>query len=140
VVLYLIVGEIRLGKRRLARYRRLTDGFAARATFLWRARSHHWDRDTAQYRQIADVAAIVGGMPPLRGNDLKLFSGAGQFIDALIRDIDAAQTRVHLLFYIWIDHGSGLKVVKALERAALRGVECRVLVDAVGSSHLVWRS
>src|SRR6185295_16459263 len=133
VILYGIIGEIRLGGKRLARYQKITEGFAAKAAFLWRARNHHWDSETAQYRHVADVASLVGGMPPLRGNEVKLYSGAMNFIEALIDDIDGATSRVHLLFYIFIDHGPGLRVVKALERACERGVTCRVLVDAVGS-------
>ncbi|MEX2218756.1 MAG: cardiolipin synthase [Phycisphaerales bacterium] len=138
VVLYAIIGEVRLGRRRLARYRRLTEGFAARATFLWRARSHHWTAETELYKHISEVASRVGEMPPLRGNTVELFSGAQTFIDALIRDIDAAASRVHLFFYIWIDHGPGLQVAEAVERAARRGVECRVMVDAVGSKWLLF--
>jgi len=137
VFLYGIVGEVRLGSRRLAQYRKLTEGFAARAGFIWRARSQHWDEETAQYKQIADVAFIVGGMPPLRGNDVRLYSGAKPFIDALVADVDGAASRVHLLFYIWIREGAGVRVVEALERARARGVECRVLVDAVGSQGLL---
>src|ERR1041384_5886585 len=76
VVLYAIMGEIRLGTRRLARDRAGTQGVAARAGFLGRARNQHWDEETAQYSQIATVTAIVGGMPPLRGNEVRLFSGA----------------------------------------------------------------
>lgn len=133
VLLYGVIGEIRLGGRRLAQYQRLTDGYGAKAAFLWRARNHHWDSETAQYKHIAVVASSVGGMPPLRGNEVTLYSGAMPFIEALIEDIDAAKLRVHLLFYIFIDHGPGLRVVKALERACARGVVCRVLVDGVGS-------
>src|SRR2546422_833195 len=40
---------------------------------------------------------------------------------------------LYLLFYIFLIDHSGRRVAEALMRAAQRGVECRVLIDAVGS-------
>ena len=54
-------------------------------------------------------------------------------IDRIIGDIDSAQRNVHLLFYIFLADATGRRVGEALERAAARGVTCRVLMDAVGS-------
>jgi cardiolipin synthase len=54
-------------------------------------------------------------------------------VGRLIEDIDGAEEHVHLLFYIIACDRTGTRVVEALERAAGRGVECRVLADAVGS-------
>ena len=61
----------------------------------------------------------------------------------MVADIDAATQNVHLLFYIWLANGNGTKVAEAVQRAARRGVACRVLVDDLGSCDLVrgplWR-
>jgi cardiolipin synthase len=58
-------------------------------------------------------------------------------------DIDAAESSVHVCFYIWLPDGNGLKVKDALIRAAGRGVKVRVLADALGSRGIVrsrhWR-
>ena len=54
-------------------------------------------------------------------------------IDRLIEDIDHARNHVHLLFYIFWDDDTGIRVVDALARAVKRGVRCRVLIDDVGS-------
>lgn len=48
-------------------------------------------------------------------------------------DIDAAQSTLHIGFYIWLADHNGTKVAQAVSRAAQRGVTCRILVDALGS-------
>ena len=62
-----------------------------------------------------------------------------QTLEWLLRDIDAAQDHVHLVFYIFGDDGVGRRVVEALERAAARGVACRVVADALGSRQFLRR-
>ena len=47
--------------------------------------------------------------------------------------MDGAQKYVHMLFYIFEDDDVGKRVADALERAARRGVNVRVLMDAIGS-------
>lgn len=133
LVLYLFVGENRLGSQRLAEYRRFTAGFFTHAIELWNERERSWiPMDHAQ-EHIARYGTQVCGLPPLTGNDLRLLSGCDDFFNALIADIDAARDHVHIQTYIWITRGAGVQVVEALERAASRGVTCRVLVDAVGA-------
>ena len=55
----------------------------------------------------------------------------------MIGAIDGARDHVHVLFYIWLDDGCGRRVADALCAAARRGVDCRVVVDAVGSRALI---
>jgi len=133
VLAYAFVGEVRLGWRRVNRYRRLTEGFMGRATIFWRGRSIDWTTECEPYKHIATVANYVGDVPPLRGNTVGFLAGSDVSIASLIKDIDSAKSRCHLLFYIWQEYGAGELVAAALVRAASRGVTCRVLVDAVGS-------
>jgi len=51
----------------------------------------------------------------------------------LITDIDSASHHVHLLYYIFQADDTGRRVTDALIRASKRDVDCRVLMDAVGS-------
>jgi cardiolipin synthase len=134
---YAIVGEVRLGRWRAREYERLTADYSQKATVFWRGRSQAWTDECVDYKQIANVATTVGDMPPLRGNALAIMADAEHTIDALCRDIDAARQRIHMLYYIWMERGAGIKVLEALERAAARGVSCRVLVDGVGSKKFV---
>ena len=130
---YLLIGENRLGTRRLRRFEALTAGMARRAVTLWQHRSENFESLDPRFHQIDRIAEAVGGMPPLAGNNLRLLTDAEGMLDSLIRDIDAATSHCHLLYYLWMRGGMGVAVGEALIRAAGRGVECRVLVDAVGA-------
>jgi cardiolipin synthase len=72
-------------------------------------------------------------MPLLQGNEVDLLTDYDATIDLLVEDIGHANDHVHLLFYIFATDATGQKVIAALRQAALRGVRCRVLVDAIGS-------
>ena len=61
----------------------------------------------------------------------------------MIRDVDAARETVHGCFYIWLADNNGSKLKDAFVRAAQRGVQVRLLADALGSRRLIrspfWR-
>jgi cardiolipin synthase len=130
---YLLIGENRLGRRRLRRYEAISQGLEAEAAKFWRGGNEDWTVEEQPYHRIAWLTGAVTGMPPLKGNTLKLLGGWEATIAAMIADIDRARAHVHMLFYIWMAGGVGDEVGEAMIRAAARGVECRVLVDAVGS-------
>lgn len=82
---------------------------------------------------IAELAERLGEFPATGISGLTLMADYDLSIDELIADIDKAEISVHLLTYIFADDATGRKVAAALGRAARRGVEVRVLVDAIGS-------
>ena len=133
IVAYILIGENRLGSRRIRRFEALTAGMDRRAVALWMHRAEGLEPVDSRYDQIDRIAAAIGGMPPLMGNELSLLTRSEDMLASLIRDIDAATSHCHLLYYIWMRGGMGVAVGEALVRAASRGVECRVLVDAVGA-------
>src|SRR6202043_480300 len=67
------------------------------------------------------------------GNRLQLLENANAAFPVLIADIDSATRACFLEFYIWSVGGLAEEVGAALVRAVKRGVDCRVLVDALGS-------
>ncbi|HMD53304.1 MAG TPA: phospholipase D-like domain-containing protein [Phycisphaerae bacterium] len=67
------------------------------------------------------------------GHTLELFTEAPPLFSAMLEDINAAQKRVWLETYIFADDASGVSIAEALKRRAARGVDVRVLYDAVGS-------
>jgi len=84
----------------------------------------------------ADIVPLVerlGDFMSTRGNSVRLLDDYAGSLQALIADIDAARERVHLLYYLMFDDAVGDAVVAALKRAVARGVQCRVLLDAVGA-------
>ena len=66
-------------------------------------------------------------------NRLDLLECGAMFFPALIAAIDAATTEVHLETYIFALDNVGLAVQAALQRAAARGVQVRVIADWLGS-------
>ncbi|MEY8875708.1 MAG: phosphatidylserine/phosphatidylglycerophosphate/cardiolipin synthase family protein, partial [Leptothrix sp. (in: b-proteobacteria)] len=66
-------------------------------------------------------------------NQLTLLRGGAELFPAMIAAIDAAQHEVWLASYICEPDGSVLPVLEALERAARRGVQVRMVVDGFGS-------
>lgn len=131
--IYLIVGENRLGSRRAKRTQQLYNAHAG-----WRSAMRDRARDPSDLIPPAGIAIHrqalrMVGIPAQPGNRLELLTDSHAALRALIADIDAATLRCHLEFYIWFDGGEVDGVAEALVRAVKRGVECRVLVDAVGS-------
>lgn len=67
---------------------------------------------------------------------LTLLQNGTEYFPALCADIDAAQRFVYLETYIFAADETGRLVSLALQRAARRKVEVRVLIDGFGSSDL----
>ncbi len=133
---YLLIGENRLGRRRLARRssRRLQFEGSEHPPV---EPGHVVDPALGEDgRTLVHLAGPAGGLPVVGGNAISLMTDTGVVIDRLVADIDAARQHVHLLFYIFKDDSVGQRVAESLIRAVQRGVMCRVLADAVGSRQL----
>ncbi len=132
-ILYLMVGEVRLGGRRSRKFteaRRLIETAAhseMHKPHVVRPKIREDDRD------IVRLTERLSNMPVLGGNDVRFIADPGEMIESLVREIDAAAHHVHLLYYIFESDQAGMKVAGALARASARGVVCRVLVDDAGS-------
>ena len=87
-----------------------------------------------RFRQAARLIEQVSRFPAMAGNEVELLTEYERTIEALVADIDAAEHHVHLQTYIFADDRTGRSVIDALARAGARGVECRVLYDAIGSA------
>lgn len=136
-VVYLFIGELRLGTRRARRAAEIHELYEGWLTDL-RARSHvDWTPLGAECLPLAMLTERTVGLPAQSGNELELIVQAQDVFASLVRDIDAAKRTCHLEFYIWTEGGSANDVAEALLRAAARGVACRVLVDAVGSKQFL---
>jgi cardiolipin synthase len=78
---------------------------------------------------------------PRAGHELQLLQGSGELFSALVQAIDAAVREVRLETYIFDFTGSASEVAYALERAARRGVNVKVLADGFGTAPVApaWR-
>ncbi len=81
----------------------------------------------------ANLAENLGYMSAVGGNSVQYITSTEEFIATLVREIDAAQKEINLLYYIFMDDSMGRQVIDACHRAAKRNVVVRLLVDSVGS-------
>jgi cardiolipin synthase len=131
---YVLFGETNIGRRRIARVREALRRLPSLAEMG--GVEAHVDIP-GRYAAVFRVGRSISGYPPVAGNRAQLMGSSEATIDAMIADIDAAADHVHLLFYIWLADGSGLRMVEAVKRAAARGVTCRIMVDDLGSRALI---
>ena len=89
------------------------------------------------YQPVFRYCGSINGFYPVAGNTATLMSDGDATRAAMIADIDAARDQVHVLYYIWLDDGTGRAVAEALMRAAQRGVTCRAMADSMGSRRLI---
>jgi cardiolipin synthase len=134
LVAYLMVGEVRLGRRRIDRHQAIVRKIETSPDRAPDRPPQQYFELPPAYEHLAILAEAVGNAQARAGNRLELIGDTDQLIDRLVADIDAAQHHCHLLYYIFLADDSGRRVSEALIRAAQRGVACRLLVDAAGSS------
>ena len=134
-ILYLILGEYRLGARRVRRLRAADEAI--------RSLVGHSDSRVEESKLEEPARSFALGMkslfdfPLLSGNDIELLENADVCFEHMIRDVDAAKTSCDMVFFIWSDGGRADDYGRALIRAAQRGVKVRLLVDQVGSSEFI---
>ena len=73
------------------------------------------------------------GVPAIAGNQLELYTSVADVVSQLAKDIRRARRTCFLEFYIWEEGGITDSLIAPLADAAERGVDCRLLVDDVGS-------
>lgn len=132
LILYLLIGESRLGywrRKRHARAIAAIDRPEVRASADPKTVANLRPRDV----QISALAERVSDSSTVAGNRLELLGNSAEFIDRLVADMDNAKKHVHILTFIYLTDESGNKVADGLLRASARGIDCRLLVDAVGS-------
>ena len=133
LILYLLIGENRLPRRRLQKRQALLSRLESVRDQFMPHRDHVASLLGQDFLPTVTLAEKLGYMPIMFGNQADLLVDTDEVINRLIDDIDTAQQHVHLLFYIFATDETGQRVVAALERAAARGIVCRILVDAQGS-------
>ena len=134
---YLLLGEVNIGRRRVARLHAVLERMPAFPRQRVGDAADSVVVIPEHYRHLFDLGRSISGFDPVSGNTAHLLSDSNATIDAMVADIDAAKDHVHLLFYIWLPDRNGCKVVEALKRAAARGVTCRVMADALGSRTII---
>ena len=133
VFAYLLIGETRIGRKRIARHREIISRVHSPAAISIINRQAYSTELPETYKPIATLAEAVASNIPLSGNTLKLIGDTDLFIESLVEDIQSAQEHCHLLYYIFLPDHSGKRIAEALIHAAKKGTHYRLLVDSVGS-------
>jgi cardiolipin synthase A/B len=139
IIAYLILGETRISGRRRSRGRDVD----AR---LRRPSGHEsclGQLESSPQEAPFALARSINRLDPTCGNSARVSNDSNTAIEEMAQDIDAAERHVHICTYIWLTDHNGLKIKDACIRAAARGVEIRILADALGSRLLIrsshWR-
>ncbi|PLK58150.1 cardiolipin synthase [Candidatus Palibaumannia cicadellinicola] len=135
IIIYLLLGELNIGKRRYERNK-------AVSPFINQWINNLKDCQHIFATQNSEVACSIfqlcehrQGMSGLIGNKIELLTNTYETIKLLIRDIGLAQRNIEIVFYIWQAGGVIDQVAEALMAAARRGVLCRLMLDSAGSAH-----
>ncbi len=149
VIAYLFLGETSIGPARMRRLRqaRTRVSLPDDASCPSQALAPH-------LAPLFDLARSIDGFGAVPGNRIEVLGDPDASarepmrdsdiaIARLVADIGEAVVHVHVSFYIWLDDRNGGAVVDAVCAAAHRGVQCRVMVDALGSRAFIrsprWR-
>lgn len=139
IVAYLILGETRISGRR-REHGRDVDAHLPRPK-----------GDEGCLRVLQDgphdapfeLARTVNQLNPTCRNSARIAADSNVAIEEMVADIDAAKQHVHVCTYIWLQDHNGLLIKDACVRAAQRGIQVRILADALGSRQLIgsrdWR-
>ena len=134
-VIYLLVGERRVGLRRARRIATLRSDYAMLAQrMIGKGLTNvEWERHRPEARGMDRLGTNIVGVPTVAGSEGHLYSTSDQILKAIAEDLDRARKSILMEFYIWNEGGVADEVLEALIRASRRGVSCRVLVDALGA-------
>ncbi|MGB5223822.1 MAG: cardiolipin synthase [Arenicellales bacterium] len=135
-LIYLLIGEQRIGRQRTTRIQQLREEFSkvSQHAISKGLVDVDWSRHSSEAFAINSIGRNIIGTNTLQGSRYQLFSDTQEILQQITADVDRAQTSVLMEFYIWNEGGNADKVLDAVIRAAERGVSCRLLIDALGAS------
>ncbi|MEM8549354.1 MAG: phospholipase D-like domain-containing protein, partial [Verrucomicrobiota bacterium] len=132
-VLYFILGEIHLGKKRTRRAEMLIQPFKYWINERQQRFQLEWSKRGESAEALSRHAYAATNLPTMPGNELELMDNCQATLQRIIEDIRGAREHIHMEFYIWHPGGLADEVMETLIAAAERGVSCRVLLDSIGS-------
>lgn len=137
VLLYILFGEVNIGRKRVEHHRNVLSRMPDPGTCAAGSEASFAPEIPQEYQHLFKAGESISGFEAVGGNHAHLCADSNATIEQMVADIDAATDHVHLLFYIWLPDNNGCKIVEALQRAAARGVTCRAMVDDLGSRLMV---
>ncbi|KXF81650.1 cardiolipin synthase [Enterovibrio coralii] len=133
VILYLLVGELNLGRKRAERAKAMFTPYGQWLETLSDCEAHRPQHQSFLARPVHDLCLRRAGIPALAGNQLSLHCETADILRNIAKDVQSAQHSINMVFYIWHPGGHADDVAKAVCDAAKRGVTVRILLDSAGS-------
>lgn len=133
LIVYYLFGEVRLGSTNSLKAKNVYSDLQNRFREVLTIDGQSDSTPDPLYAPAFAYASSMNGFHVRSGNKAELMPDDQTARSRLIQDIDAAQSSVNILYYIWFDDDTGAEVANALIRAVKRGVTCRAMVDALGS-------
>jgi len=131
-ILYVMFGERSIGRWRMHKMKdcleRYQDAIEQRTD---ESKPSQITSETAA--SLLEIARRVTHLSATDGSCLELIGEAPEALERILKDIRQARHSIDMEFYIWTPGGKTDEIANALIEASERGVECRVLVDAVGA-------
>jgi cardiolipin synthase len=122
---------------RKRRHRRLYRGTPAEQQATGRAAAAPEELDKT-WEGMARLADRLDAYPLTHGNKTSVFNEGEEFFRALYAAIESANHHIHIEIYIFGYDDVGKKVLAMLREKAQRGVQVRLVYDAVGTRTLGW--
>lgn len=133
VACYFLFGELNLGRKRAERAKEMFAPFERWFSSLNDCHAHTPESFGRHIYRIDELCNNRLGLPALSGNTLSLQSSPKAILHSVIQDIEAAETSINMVFYIWNPGGLADSVAAALIKASKRGVKVKLLLDSAGS-------
>ena len=137
LVVYWMFGEVHLGLNFEHRYDKITQQLRSNFPQVMGDEDTMYQVVDREYRPAFNYSASVNGFNTTLGNKAELMPDPETTKQRMIADFDAATDHIHVMYYIWLDDDMGTAIAEALMRAAKRGVQCRAMVDGMGSRKLL---
>jgi len=136
-LLYILIGEHRLGEKRTARAREAIERSIAWRSALIKQFPDNTIAMPERLKLLDRQACKIIGYPTLPGNKLVLLPDYQSIFRELINDIQSAQISCSLEFYIWEAGGLADDLLETVINAHNRGVKFKILLDSVGSKNFL---
>lgn len=132
-IYYVVFGPRRL-KRRKLRYGNARNALAGEVrSYLRQSCCQAPPLLSPEAASLAGVVDRLGQGGPTMATSIAILEDGDECLAALERDIAAARDHVHCEYYIWEPDRVGARIRDALAAAARRGLQVRVIFDALGS-------
>ena len=92
-----------------------------------------FEPDLIGYKDMIYALANSNSSNFTTNNDVEIFPDSKDFFESLLKELKKAKHHINIQFYIFKDDEIGNKIIDILIEKAKKGVEVRLLYDAVGS-------